>query len=69
MKKLVYLAGSHKDRSNWRKVFQEKLDTRFKGKVQGVDPFMRNIDEAKPEAIIGHDLFCIKNCDFFWLIR
>ncbi len=64
MKKFIYLAGSHKDKSNWRKTFQKKLDACFKGKVQGIDPFVRNIDESKSEAIVGHDLFCIKNCDF-----
>lgn len=65
MKKLIYLAGSHQDRSNWREVFQKKLDVRFKGKVLGIDPFKREIDESKPKAIVGHDLFCIENCDLF----
>lgn len=63
MKTRIYLAGSFTDESNWRESISRKLEEKFGENVIAIDPFKREVDENNPRVKIGHDLYCVKNCD------
>lgn len=55
--KYIYLGGNHRESENWRRDFQLLADNICgPGKIKGIDPFERNIDESDHKQIVERDI-------------